>query len=119
MKPAGYEAQTGLSAEAVRGETQRAVFGETEGAELKANYTRCVEQRAPVSYREELDIADGARFWGTSLAPVIVDDVIRIVGIARNVTERVEREWELRRQRASGGANQHRLSRPVESTQRG
>jgi PAS domain S-box-containing protein len=95
----GYEEQTGLSTEAVRGKSPRAVFGEEEGAELEANYTRCVEQRAPVSYREEPDIADDARFWETSLAPVVVDDeVIRVVGIARNVTEQVERERELRRQ---------------------
>ncbi|WP_336328158.1 PAS domain S-box protein [Halovenus sp. HT40] len=92
----GYEMQTGLSTEEVRGQTPREVFGETRGAELEANYTRCVEQREPITYREQLDIADDARFWDTSLAPVIVDgQIVRIVGIARNVTEQVERERDL------------------------
>ena len=95
----GYETQTGISTEEVRGKTPQAVFGSERGAELEANYTRCVEQRAPISYREELNIAEDARIWETSLAPVIIDgDVIRIVGIARNVTEQVDRERETQRE---------------------
>ena len=91
-----YESQTGLTTDEVRGQTPREVFGDERGAELAANYTRCVEQRAPISYREELEIADDARFWDTSLAPVILgDEIVRIVGIARNVTQQVEREREL------------------------
>ncbi|WP_146417831.1 PAS domain-containing protein [Haloarcula hispanica] len=92
----GYESQTGLTTDEVRGQTPREVFGAERGAELAANYTRCVEQRAPISYQEELDIAPDARFWDTSLAPVMLgDEIVRIVGIARNVTEQVEREREL------------------------
>jgi len=93
----GYESQTGLTTDEVRGQTPREVFGDDRGAELAANYTRCVEQRAPISYREELDIDDDARFWDTSLAPVILEgEIVRIVGIARNVTEQVERERKLK-----------------------
>ncbi|WP_237561258.1 PAS domain-containing protein [Halostella pelagica] len=92
----GYETQTGLTTEEVRGKTPREVFGDEQGAELEANYTRCVDQRAPISYREELDIGDDARFWETTLAPVIVDgETVRVVGIARNVTEQVKRERDL------------------------
>jgi len=92
----GYESQTGLTTEEVRGQTPQEVFGDERGAELVANYTRCVEARAPISYREELDIGADARFWDTSLAPVILgDEIVRIVGIARNVTEQVERERKL------------------------
>ena len=106
----GYETQTGLTTAEVRGQTPREVFGPEEGAELESNYRQCVERRGPVSYREELDIDDDARFWDTSLAPVIVeDDVVRIVGIARNVTEQVERE------RALEVANQ-RLESLIEAT---
>ncbi|WP_436901847.1 PAS domain-containing protein [Halovenus halobia] len=94
----GYETQTGLSTADVRGQTPREVFGDDRGAELVANYTRCVEAGEPISYREELDIGDDARFWDTSLAPVVVDgDIIRIVGIARNVTRQVDRERDLQR----------------------
>ncbi|POG55570.1 PAS domain S-box protein [Haloferax marisrubri] len=89
----GYERATGLTTDDVRGRTPRDVFGEERGDELEANYRRCVERRAPISYREELPLGVDARFWETSLAPVIVDgDIARIVGIARNVTPQVERE---------------------------
>ncbi|MFB6150449.1 MAG: PAS domain-containing protein [Haloarculaceae archaeon] len=94
----GYETQTGLTTEEVRDRTPREVFGDERGAELEANYRRCVEQREPISYREELQVAEDARFWETSLAPVVVDgEILRIVGIARNVTEQVERERALER----------------------
>ncbi len=95
----GYGVQTGISTEEVRGKTPQAAFGSERGAEVEANCTQCVEQRAPISYREELTIAEDARIWETRLAPVIIDgNVIRIVGIARNVTEQVERERETQRQ---------------------
>nr|WP_233561744.1 PAS domain-containing protein [Halorubrum sp. Atlit-28R] len=106
----GYETQTGLSTEEVRGKTPREVFGEEEGAELESNYTRCVEQGTTISYREELDTGDDARFWETSLAPVVVDGkTVRVVGIARNVTEQVKRERELK-------ATNQRLESLIEAT---
>ncbi|MDQ2056346.1 PAS domain S-box protein [Halobellus sp. H-GB7] len=92
----GYETQTGLATDDAQGQTPRELFGDERGAELETNYTRCIEQREPISYREELDFAGDARFWDTTLAPVIVDDeIVRIVGIARNMTEQVERERDL------------------------
>jgi len=73
------------------------VFGDEQGPEIESNFRRCVTQRKPISYREELPLAEGARFWETSLAPVVVDgEIARIVGIARNITEQVERERELK-----------------------
>jgi len=106
----GYESQTGLTTEEVRGQTPRQVFGDERGAELAANYTRCYEQRAPISYREKLDIADDARFWDTSLAPVMLgDEIVRIIGIARNVTEQVNRERKLE-------ATNQRLESLIEAT---
>jgi PAS domain S-box-containing protein len=98
LSPA-YEEQTGILTENVRGKTPREVFGEADGAELAANYHRCLKRREPVSYEEELVVADDAKVWQTSLAPVIINgEVTRIVGIARNVTDRVERERELKQQ---------------------
>lgn len=92
----GYETQTGITTEEVRGKTPRDVFGDEQGAELESKYRRCVTQRKPISYREELPVAEDALFWETSLAPVVVDgEIVRVVGIARNVTEQVEREREL------------------------
>ncbi|WP_018257579.1 PAS domain S-box protein [Halomicrobium katesii] len=106
----GYETQTGLTTEDVRQQTPSEVFGAERGAELEANYSRCVEQREPISYREELAIGDGARFWETTLAPVIINgEIVKIVGIARNVTERVERERNLE-------ATNQRLESLIEAT---
>ncbi|MFB6177866.1 MAG: PAS domain S-box protein, partial [Halobaculum sp.] len=80
LSPA-YERQTGFTTEDVRGETPRDVFGEEDGAELEANYHRCVRAREPISYQEELHVHEGARFWETNLAPVVVDgEVSRLVG---------------------------------------
>ena len=94
-----YERQTGITTEEVQGQTPQTVFGEEQGAELAANYHRCVKAGEPISYQEELLVSEGARFWQTKLAPVVSDGVItRLVGVTRNVTERVERERQLRQQ---------------------
>ncbi|RXK50482.1 PAS domain S-box protein [Halorientalis pallida] len=94
-----YERQTGLTTDEVRGQTPRDVFGDEQGAKLEANYHRCVNTGKPISYQEELRVDEGARFWQTKLAPGVTDDEItRLVGITRNVTDRVERERRLRQQ---------------------
>ena len=94
-----YERQTGITTEEVQGQTPREVFGEDQGAELEANYHRCVNAGEPISYQEELLVNEGARFWQTKLAPVVSgDEITRLVGVTRNVTDRVERERQLRQQ---------------------
>ena len=94
-----YERQTGITTEEVQGQAPQAVFGEEQGAELAANYHRCVKTGEPISYQEELRVSEGARFWQTKLAPVVSDgEITRLVGVTRNVTERVERERQLRQQ---------------------
>jgi PAS domain S-box-containing protein len=99
LSPA-YERQTGLTTEEVQGQTPQDVFGEQEGAELEANYHRCINAGEPISYQEELQIDEGARIWQTNLAPVTTGgEISRLVGITRNVTDRVERERQLRRQK--------------------
>ncbi|WP_103027819.1 PAS domain-containing protein [Salinibacter altiplanensis] len=93
-----HEATTGLDSESVQGKTPREVLGPDLGAELEANYCRCVEAGEPISYQEELEMPAGARIWQTNLAPVTVDGTVsRIVGIARDVTAQVHREEDLRR----------------------
>jgi len=94
-----YERQTGITTEDVQGQTPRDVFGEEQGAELEANYHRCVNAGEPISYQEELRVDEGARFWQTKLALVVNDgEITRLIGVTRNVTERVERERQLRQQ---------------------
>lgn len=94
-----YEKKTGLTTQQVRGKTPREVFGEERGAELEANYHRCVRASEPISYQEELNIADDARFWQTILAPVSTEgEITRLIGITRNVTDRVKQQRGLQRQ---------------------
>lgn len=94
-----YEAQTGLSTAQVRGKTPQEVFGDERGTELTANYHRCVRAGEPISYQEELPVSEDARFWDTVIAPVITDGTVtRLIGITRNVTERVRRERQLKSQ---------------------
>ncbi len=98
LSPA-YERQTGITTEQVRGQTPREVFGGEQGAKLAANYHRCVSVGSPISYQEDLQIDGEDLIWQTSLAPVTTDgEISRLVGITRNVTDRVERERQLRRQ---------------------
>jgi len=94
-----YERQTGITTDEVQGETPRDVFGEKQGAELESNYHRCINAGEAISYQEELRVDERARFWQTKLAPVVSDgEITRLVGVTRNVTDRVERERQLRRQ---------------------
>jgi PAS domain S-box-containing protein len=94
-----YEEQTGIRTQEVEGKTPRDVFGDERGAEVAANYHRCIRAGEPISYQEELPVTDDARFWDTVLAPVITDgEVTRLIGITRNVTERVRRERQLESQ---------------------
>jgi PAS domain S-box-containing protein len=98
LNPA-HEAATGLTTGVVWGKTPREALGERLGAELTANYRRCLEAGRPITYEERLEFPAGRSYWETSLAPVGVDgEVTRIVGIARETTERVERERELEQQ---------------------
>ena len=95
-----YEEQTGITTEQARGRTPSDIFGDEIGAELRANYCRCVEARESITYQEEVPVETGARFWQTILAPVLTNnEVTQIIGITRNVTERVERERQLQRQK--------------------
>ena len=95
-----YEEQTGITTAEVQGKTPTDVFGQEIGAELQANYRRCVQAREPVSYEEELPVETGARFWQTVLTPVITNgEVSQIIGITRNITERVQQERQLRSQK--------------------
>jgi PAS domain S-box-containing protein len=117
-----YEEQTGITTEEVQNETPIDVFGPELGAQLEANYRRCARAREPIRYQEEVPVEPGARYWQTSLAPVISDgSVTRIIGITRNVTEQVERERQLRKQKEQldefAGVVSHDLRNPLNVAQ--
>lgn len=95
-----FESITGITTGEIRGRSPTAVFGDDLGGEMAANYRRCVEQRCPLQFEEEVPVETGARHWQTSLTPVVTDDeVTQIIGVTRNITERVTRERQLRSQK--------------------
>ncbi|WP_311173961.1 PAS domain S-box protein [Halobellus ordinarius] len=117
-----YEEQTGITTDEMQGKTPTEVFGNELGATLESNYHRCVATGEPITYQEELPVDTGARFWQTSLTPVITDEAVtRIIGIVRNVTERVKRERKLHSQKeqldAFAGVVSHDLRNPLNVAQ--
>ena len=99
-----YEEQTGITTDEVQGKTPIQVFGEDIGDDLRVNYRRCVQAGEPISYEEEVPTETGARFWQTVLTPVITDgEVTQIIGITRNMTERVKQEQQLQSQKEQLG----------------
>lgn len=117
-----YEEQTGITTEEVRGKTPIDVFGDDLGTELHANYRKCVQARDSISYEEEIPVVTGARFWQTILTPIITDgEVAQIIGITRNITERVEQERRLQNQKDQldefAGVVSHDLRNPLNVAQ--
>ena len=117
-----YEEQTGITTDEVRGKTPTEVFGPDVGADLDANYRRCVLAREPISYEEELRVDTGARFWQTVLTPIVTNgEVVQIIGITRNITDRIRQERQLRSQNEQleefAGVVSHDLRNPLNVAQ--
>jgi len=96
LNPA-YEEQTGVSEEDARGKTPQKIFGEGIGGDFAENYRRCLETGETLSYEETIEVPAGVRTYHTKLSPVDVDGNRHVVGSARDITERKEREYELER----------------------
>ncbi|WP_200530259.1 PAS domain-containing protein [Halorubrum sp. LN27] len=93
-----HQEQTGLSEDAMRGQTPREFLGDEQGAAVAANYRRCVERGETIEYEEWLDFPGGTNCWQTKLTPITEDGrVTRIVGVARDITEQKEQEREHQR----------------------
>lgn len=95
-----HETMTGMATEDYRGQTPREMFDEEQAAKVLEEYRTCVERRETVEYEETLEHPSGTIEWQTKLTPVIEDDTVtRIIGVARDITDRKERERELERYR--------------------
>jgi PAS domain S-box-containing protein len=91
-----HEALTGLTTEEVRGMTPRELLGEELGRQVQANYSRCVAAGRTIAYEERLPALADTKTWHTKLSPIIVDgEVVQIIGIARDITERKDREEQM------------------------
>ena len=91
-----YERETGLSADRLIGKTPQEVLDAETGAAVENRYQRCVDQREPLKYEEELPIENEITTWDTRIAPVILDgQVTQLVGATRNITNQKKRERQL------------------------
>ena len=93
---AAHRAITGMTIDEHGGLDPREFLGEEAGAEVAAHYRTCVERRDTIVYEESLQHQHGQIRWETKLTPVVEDDrVVRILGIARDITDRVARRKHL------------------------
>jgi len=113
-----FEEITGIPAGEIRGRSPRAIFGAELGGKMAENYRECAEERTSLQYQEEVPVDTGARYWQTSLTPVVTGgEVSEIIGVTRNITERVTRERQLRSQKeqldAFAGVVAHDIRNPL------
>ena len=92
-----YRRTVGLAASApVTGQTPTELFGETGGKRVLERYRQCVETRDSVTDTVELPVPEEGTVYQTILTPAVTDgEVTHIVGTARDVTDRIERQQDL------------------------
>jgi PAS domain S-box-containing protein len=92
-----YESMSGLSESEMIGRTPREILDGEIGDRIEARFEECVEQKTTLSYDETFDIPGIPTHWHTRIAPVVVDgEVAQLVVATRDITERKEREQELK-----------------------
>ncbi|SDF81950.1 PAS domain S-box protein [Halorientalis regularis] len=92
-----YESMSGLSASEMIGRTPREILDGEIGDRVEARFQKCVEQQTALGYDETFDIPGIPTHWHTRVAPVVVDDEVeQLVVATRDITERKEREQELK-----------------------
>jgi PAS domain S-box-containing protein len=95
LNPANREL-FGVEPGEVTGKTTREAFGAETGAELRANYERCLETAEPISIEEEIELDGETRQFQTTISPVEIDGrITHLVGVAHDITQRTRREREL------------------------
>lgn len=93
-----HESSTGMTAEGYRGETLQEIFDDEQAVDVLDKYRTCVERKEIIEYEETLEHPSDTIEWQTKLTPVIENGTVtRIVGVARDITDRRGRERELER----------------------
>ncbi len=92
------EKSVGYSTSEVSGKFVEDAMPEESSRQVIANYRRCLEAGTMISYDEELALPSGSRSFSTTLIPVrdVTGRIYRIVGIARDTTERKRAEESLK-----------------------
>lgn len=95
-----HESITGMATEDYRGQTPQDLFDDERAVDVLDKYRTCVERKETIEYEETLEHPSGTIEWQTKLTPITEDGTVtRIVGVARDITDRKERERELERYR--------------------
>ena len=98
LNPA-HERLSGLRSSSVVGREPQECLPSVLAASLVERCRRCVETGVALRYDESLDLPTGRHDWETSLAPVrdpVSGRVVRLLGSARDVTDRRRAEAALR-----------------------
>ncbi len=92
------EKMTGIAASTAVGKIMEEFLLPETAAQVTANYRRCIEAGAPISYDELLDLPGGSMAFQTTLVPLRDESgrIRRILGMAHDVTERRRAEEALR-----------------------
>jgi len=95
-----HEEITGITVDESCGNSPEEILETEEGAEVTANFRRCIELEETIEYDETIDHPTGTVEWHTKLTPLFEDGrVMRIIGVSRDITDRKQRERELTHQR--------------------
>ena len=95
---AAWAEAIGASNEQVHNQTPRDVLGEQSGGVSEAKFRECVQRQEPLEYEETVRFDGESTDRATRIAPVVIDGTVEyIAGSTRDVTNRKERQQELRR----------------------
>ncbi len=97
---ARHEQLSGMKHDEIAGRTVDELLSPKTVVLLKANYRRCVKDKAATDYQETLDLPIGRTYWQTSLVPFFdnAGRVTRLLGTAYEISDQVHLELEARYQ---------------------
>ncbi len=88
----------GLTASQMLGKSPSELFDENLALRLKYRYRRCLKEKLPLEYEEELMISNSKLFWKTKLTPLVFDhQTIGILGVSKNITQEKQMKDTLRK----------------------
>ena len=116
-----HERNSGIRTEDVVGRTPHECFPSGWAMAVEERYRSCIRAKALQEYDEELDMPTGRRWFRTTLRPAFdpaTGEVVRILGVAVEITERKRLETKLEDavylDHLTGSSNRRRLELDVQ-----